>query len=230
MGLMKLLEKLFQKKEANPNYEDSFKSFEPAREIPKDICLLVIADPHGDFTLNQNLKYELENREYDLCCVLGDVKDSDVKIILEYIPKEKIVALLGNHDRFNVLENFGLMDLNGKVVEVNGVKIGGIQGSFKYKNEEFPSFTHEESIDFLNQMPPVDILLSHDKPFTIDYHQPSHDGLKGITHYLYKNRVPMNIHGHIHTSYLDKLKNGTIVKGVYEVEMVEVNAGRIQII
>lgn len=224
---MNFLKRLFSKEETNPNYEESFKTFEPARKIEKNIKLLVIADTHGDLKLNKDLKYSIIDKEFDLCCILGDVSDYDIRIILEYIPKEKIVALLGNHDRFDLLRTYDLKDINGKVIEVNGVKIGGIQGSFKYKPEEFPSFSHEESIAFLNQMPPADILLSHDKPFVYDYHQPAHDGLKGITNYLYKNRVPINIHGHIHTSYLSQLKNGTVVKGVYEVEMVEVEEGRI---
>lgn len=95
------------------------------------------------------------------------------------------------------------------------------------KKRIFPSFTHEESINFLQMMPDVDILLSHDKPLTFDYRDPVHDGLKGITKFLYDRKVPINIHGHIHKSYLDELKNGTQVKGVYCIELIKIKKGKI---
>ena len=94
--------------------------------------------------------------------------------------------------------------------------------------QEFPSFTHEQSIEFMENMPYVDILLSHDKPFTYDYKDGAHDGLKGITKFLYERQVPINIHGHLHTSDLKTLKNGTQVKGVYEVELFEIMDGEIR--
>jgi hypothetical protein len=42
--------------------------------------------------------------------------------------------------------------------------------------------------------------------------------------------VPINIHGHLHTSYTGSLRNGTIVKGVYEVELLKINDGTIEVI
>ncbi len=210
----------------NLNFEKSLKN-KGVNSFDKNIKLLVIADTHGDLSLSSNMYKKLENVDYDLCCILGDIHDFDYDIIFKYIPKDKIVAILGNHDMFNLLARQGLNDINGKVIEINGVRIGAIQGSFKYKRENFPSFTHEESIEFLNNMPEVDILLSHDKPFTYDYKDPAHDGLKGITNYLYDKKVPINIHGHIHKSYYSELKNGTQVKGVYGIELINIQNGKI---
>ena len=45
------------------------------------------------------------------------------------------------------------------------MKILGIQGSYKNKNGNFPSFSRWESIEFLNNKEKVDILFSHDAPF-----------------------------------------------------------------
>ena len=108
------------------------------------------------------------------------------------------------------------------MIEVNGIRIAGVQGSFRYKDEEFPSFTHKESIKFLDKIDEVDILLSHDGPFLKNNNKPVHDGLKGITYYLYKNRVPYNIHGHNHESKTKRLKNGTISKEVYLIENLNI--------
>ena len=220
------LKKLFSKKEDNPDYENSLIN-NGVRSFDKSIKLLVISDTHGDLSLNKDMYKKLVNVDYDLCCILGDIHDYDFKVIFKYIPKDKIIAILGNHDRFSLLSEHGLDNFNGKIITVNDVRIGLIQGSFRYKNENFPSFNHEESIEFLNKMSEVDILLSHDKPFTYDYKRPAHDGLKGITKYLYEKKVPINIHGHLHNSYISKLKNGTQVKGVYCVELIEIKNGMI---
>lgn len=224
MGLFSIL----NKKENSDDYEESIYKQVDVKPLKKSIRLLVISDTHGDLALSKTLKNDIIDKEFDLCCILGDIHDYDYRLILEYIPKNKIVALLGNHDRFDLLKTYDLKDLNGKVVEVNGVKIGGIQGSFKYKDQEFPSFTHEQSIELMEKMPYVDILLSHDKPFTYDYNDGAHDGLKGITKFLYERQVPINIHGHLHTSDLKMLKNGTQVKGVYEVELLDIKDGNIE--
>lgn len=224
-----LFKKIFCKnKTFQLNYEQTLKN-NGVKKIKGNIRLLVIADTHGDLALSKELCKKLVDVDCDLCCVLGDIHDADYKTILKYIPKKKIVALLGNHDRYSLLGEYGLEDLNGRTIEYNEVKIGGIQGSFKYKEEDFPSFTHKESISFLKSMEACDILLSHDKPFIFDYKDPVHDGLKGITKYVYENKIPVVIHGHIHKNYNTRLKNGTDVIGVYGVKIIDIKNNNIQI-
>ena len=199
-----------------------YKKYGDCRTLSNHIKLLIITDTHDLLFLKKEEQEKLKNiKDYDLCCTLGDISYKDYEIILKYIPKEKIVALLGNHDEFDVLEKYGLNDLNGKVVTINGIRIGGIQGSFKYKLERFPSFTHEESSEFLEKMEEVDILLSHTGPFLGDNSNPVHSGLKGITEYLYKNKVPFNIHGHNHINEEITLKNGTKSIERYFIEEIE---------
>lgn len=196
----------------------------PCRKLNKNITLLVISDSHDGFILDKELEKKLiDYKDYDLCCILGDISDSDYEIILKYVPKEKIVALLGNHDRFGLLEQYNLYDINGRVITVNGIRISGIQGCNKYKNESFPSYTQKESINFLDKMEEVDILLSHDKPFLIDNKDSVHDGLKGITKYLYKNKVPYNIHGHLHKNQEQTLLNGTKSIGVHGCRIIRLS-------
>ena len=223
MSLFKFLKKNklnYEEQLFNNNVVDNFKG---------NIKILVIADTHGDLFLSSELQSKLKNiKEYDICCILGDIHEKDYQIILNLVPKNKIVSLLGNHDKENLISDLGLNNLNGNVIEINGIRIGGIQGSHKYKDEEFPSFTHQESIKFCKKMSKVDILISHDKPFVFDYHDSVHDGLKGITKYLYKNNVPINIHGHVHKSYESNLMNGTKVIGVYLIEVIEIFDGNIK--
>ena len=77
-------------------------------------------------------------------------------------------------------------------------------------------------------MEKVDILLSHSGPFWNYNDDVVHNGLKGITNYLYKNKVPLNIHGHLHKNSLKMLKNGTKVQCVYGVELLEIKDGEIK--
>ena len=185
--------------------------------------IIVITDTHN--TLNEGELSNIVNLHpnYDLCVLLGDHNNNDIDIILKYIDKNKLYCLLGNHDN-NYIKNYSLNNLNGKIIEVNGVKIMGIQGSFKYKPADFPSFTQEESIEFLKDKEAVDILFSHDSPFDDNMiNNPAHQGLFGITYYLYKNKVKYNIHGHLHNPYEKKLLNGTKEISLYGVNYLNLD-------
>ena len=144
------------------------KVFGNAREmLPNRVRLLVIADTHNALNENELIEAIKMHPYYDACLLLGDHSDGDLQIIIKYIPKDKIYALLGNHD-FNYIANYNLNNLNGNVIDINGVKFLGIQGSFKYKPVDFPSFTQEDSLRFLMNRNQVDILVSHDGPFDDD--------------------------------------------------------------
>lgn len=187
------------------------------------IKLIVITDTHN--TLQEDLLIDIasEHSDYDLCLLLGDHSSQDLDKILKHIDKKKIYALLGNHDN-NYIDNLGLNNLNGKVIDINGVKLLGIEGSFKYKPVDFPSFTQEESVKFLKDMPRVDILVSHDGPFDdTKVNNPAHQGLFGITYYLFKNNVKYNLHGHLHDEYQKQLENGTIERCLYSINYIELD-------
>ena len=189
--------------------------------LPNKIRLLIITDTHNGLKENELVEIIDEHPDYDVCLLLGDHSDNDIRTVLEHIPKEKIYALLGNHDN-DYISNFGLNNLNGNVININGVKILGIEGSFRYKRVDFPSFTQEESINFLINKEPVDILASHDGPFDDNrVGDPPHQGLFGITYYLFKNRVKYNIHGHLHDEFEKVLENGTIEKSLYDICYLE---------
>lgn len=199
------------------------KMYNKANTYNKKIKIIAISDTHGRLN-EKNFKDFMQNHEeYDVCLLLGDHDFNDIAIILKYVEKNKIYGLLGNHD-YNYLEKFNINNLNGKVIDINGTTILGIQGSFKYKPAEFPSFTQKESILFLNNKPSVDILVSHDNRFDSSTNKNNaHQGLFGITYYLFKNTVPYHIHGHIHESYNKQLINGTKEISIYMYEYIELN-------
>lgn len=82
--------------------------------------------------------------------------------------------------------------------------------------------SQEESIELAKNMKSADILVSHDKAYIYDRHDNVHDGLKGITDYIYKNHIPLHIHGHLHEEYEEILKNGTKSICLYQIKLIEI--------
>lgn len=228
--VLEILKKIFSKKELEiPNYLSSkyeealVKKYGMAQKMNKNIKLLIIADTHA--TLNEEKFSEyLKNKKYNACILLGDHSGKDIEIILNYVDKNKLYGLKGNHD-FDYLKTYDITDINGKILDINGVKILGMEGSFKYKPVKFPSFTQEESILFLKDKEKVDILISHDKCFDCEkLKDPAHQGLIGITDYIFKKNIPIHIHGHIHEEYEKRLINKTIEYSIFGYELLEITS------
>lgn len=210
----------FEKKYANQE-EKLLMMYGKTSKYNKNIKMIVISDTHNSLIEEEFKKFMEEHKDYDVCLLLGDHHFNDVIVILKYVDKSKIYGLLGNHDH-SYLEEFQIKNLNGNVININGTTILGIEGSFKYKPARFPSFTQRESILFLNNKPGVDILVSHDNSFDSSMvNNPAHQGLFGITYYLFKNKVSYHIHGHLHNPYRKELLNGTKEISTYMYEYIE---------
>lgn len=218
----KLLNKDKKSNFFSPSYEKYLmKLYGKCNDLKKDISLLIISDTHG--TLDEDsFKEYIKNNKYDICIMLGDHFNRDIDIIVRNVDRNKLYGVMGNHD-YDYLDDYEIQNINGKIININGNKILGMEGSFKYKPVEFPSFTQEESIKFFEDKERVDILVSHDKKF--DYEKlkdPAHQGLVGITKYIYENKIPIHIHGHIHESYTKLMLNGTKEISVFGYELIKI--------
>ena len=207
------------------NYEEIlYKKYGIANKIRRyNLKVLFITDTHNCLKEgNETLKFIQEQKDYDYCILLGDHSSSDLEEILKIIPLNKICGILGNHDSWDKFDIYGITNINGKVIDIKGIKIAGISGGFKYKSSnEYVQYTHEESIQIANNIEKADILITHDKPFIQDNHNPAHDGLKGITEYIYKNHIALHIHGHLHENKEEILKNGTKSICLYMAKLLE---------
>ncbi|MBE6687736.1 MAG: hypothetical protein E7588_00495 [Ruminococcaceae bacterium] len=187
--------------------------------------VVAVSDVHGHTGFHPDSFSEFMSNidKYDVCILLGDFYDCDIQKILDIIPKERIIALRGNHDSFDIYEKYGIQNIDRKSVTVNGVRIAGIEGSFRYKNRDFPSYTQYESLRTARDMPQgADVLITHDCMFTEAKNDAAHAGLIGITHYVFANGVKWHIHGHLHKSYYKEYHNGTKEKCVYMFEYIEI--------
>lgn len=220
MNINNINEFSFEKKYAFQE-KKLLKLFGKAKKFDKKIKLIIITDTHNTLNEDDFKQFVLSCKEYDICLLLGDFGYRDIPIILKYIEKNKIYALLGNHD-YDYISDYELNNLNGNIININGVKLLGIQGSFKYKPVDFPAFSQKDSITILNSKPGVDILVSHDNRFNSNSkNDPGHQGLFGITYYLFKNKVPYHIHGHIHNPYKIDMINGTKEISSYKYQYIE---------
>lgn len=210
--------------ESAKNYEDKLlNQYGQCKELSKyNLKLLFITDTHNCLTYDkETLEYIKNVKDYDYCILLGDHSAEDLYEITKIIPNEKLCGVLGNHDSWEKYKEYGINNIDGKVIDINGVRIAGISGSFKYKNsDQYALYTHEESIEIANNMQEADIFVSHDKAFTEKQYGDAHDGLKGITHYIYKNKIPLHIHGHLHEESENILKNGTKSICLYKAKLI----------
>lgn len=140
--------------------------------------------------------------------------------------EEYLLKKYGKSDKINGYVSLLINDIpniNRQIININGVKILGMEGSFKYKPVDFSPFTQEDSITFLSEKEKVEILITHDKKFDPEkVKDPAHQELIGITDYLFKNKIPVHIHGHIHEPYKKQMLNGTTEYSILGYELIEI--------
>ncbi len=185
-----------------------------------NIIILVIVDCHH---LKEEEIIKVKDLQYDVCLLLGDISGTYLDMILKYVPIEKTYGILGNHDEYGLLESRNISNIHSKMIDVNGVKILGFEGSSRYKDGNIPMYSQKESIKILKKCEMADILVSHDSPYKLysKANDMAHCGLKGITKYLKKNKIYLNIHGHHHINTQFKLGNGTNIIGVYRCAIIK---------
>ncbi len=206
--------------------EELFKKYgECRKKVLHGLRILFITDTHNCLTYTDkyiNYLKKIHQEDYDICIILGDITGLDFDAIKAIIPNDRLYGIIGNHDSINSLEMNNIKNINGQVIECKGVKIAGIMGSNRYKNGDYGMMTQEECLELAKKMEYADILVSHDKAYIYDRNDNVHDGLKGITEYIYKNHIPLHIHGHLHEEMEEILKNGTQSIGLYIIKLMEV--------
>lgn len=199
--------------------------------------IVTIADTHGKAKFDEITDvFQRGTSLPNVVFLLGDIPASDLETILDahgFINSVPVFGICGNHDPKGLLKSRPgyetIQDLDGKASQLNAVvSIGGLSGSIKYKEDDYYHLiTQKESVERLNMLPYVDILLTHDKPCferpaEEDYNGISayaHSGLYGIGKYILEKAPKIVLHGHLHEPYLKKVEQtGTIVKCCYGVE------------
>ena len=123
--------------------------------------------------------------------------------------KEHIFDLYSDKDimtfRKGFLEFFRYLDNNNIKVDILSAGIGDF----------FLKFLEMNDCSFVN----LDVKSNF---LNFDRNDNVHDGLKGITNYIYKNHIPLHIHGHLHEESEEILKNGTKSICLYQIKLLEI--------
>ena len=182
----------------------------------------------------QSVRYEewqnflkIDKNTFDVIATLGDIYGLYLKQTIDAFPDKKIIGVLGNHDQKEQFTYYDIENIHNHIVNINGVKIAGIEGCVRYKeNDNFPLYTQFDIIKVCYHMNSADIIISHNSPFEIhdDKDDIAHVGYQGLLDYIEKCKPKYCVHGHQHidkvTKYLD-----TKVIGIYGASILDINTG-----
>lgn len=177
-------------------------------------------------------------REVELIVGCGDLESS----YLEYVLTRLNVPLLyvhGNHDAddFNVP---GGLSVDGRLVRLDGLWIGGLGGSRRYKSDGIHQYTEGEMwwrvFRMLLRITPrrlarghgLDVLLTHSPPLGIhDMPDFAHLGFASFRTLIRLARPRLVLHGHSHAvkniDRTESLLYETPIVNVYPIRVVELD-------
>ena len=208
----------------DPNYKDTVWTENSKPEIGS-FNAVVVADGHGHIT--PDLLGDI-NVIPDVFFLLGDNDYDDIEAIKAFLDEYRynvpVFGVEGNHDDRGLLKECGIDDLNGRVIEWNGFRIGGISGSIRYKEagNRF-MISNGESEAIADALPLCDILLTHSNPcFQYPDFLTPHSGLTGIGNYIREKQPKIVLHGHLHDQFV-KSYQSTIVRCCWSVECIKIS-------
>ena len=175
--------------------------------MKKMLRIFAFSDIHSpdDFAMA-----EIDPDQFDLVVTLGDISDDTLDYILYQARGVPCLGVPGNHDKKHPV---GLNNIHGRVIDFNGIRIGGIGGSRKYKNE--PNHYSVPQMEWImRRMRPADLIISHSPPLGTSLKEdPLHQGFACFDKYIKKHKPQAWLHGHTGKKFTGELE-GTAVYGV----------------
>lgn len=207
--------------------------------------ILAISDAVSPIIYSANFPGNLP--EVDLILSAGDMPGH----ILEFVAtKHKVRPLyvIGNHANAYIYDAEtqtkklpgGCLNIHGRVVEVNGVLIAGIEGSARYRPGPHQYTEKQMHMQCFKMTPQlmwnkhkkgraVDILLTHAAPKGphegADY---PHRGVGAFNAFVKKWRPKLHVHGHVHLNGANEPREYTTEQGMrvvnaYEFTVIEID-------
>jgi hypothetical protein len=208
--------------------------------------VLVVSDEVRPEIYHEGLAERLPDVELVLSC--GDLPFYYLEYIVSVL-NVPLVYVFGNHDHVLLTEwgqeiraPRGCINAGGRVVEVKGLLIGGLEGSFRYRPHAPRQYTEREMRWQIARMEPklllnrltrgryLDILLAHAPPWGIhDAGDLPHRGFKGFLRFMERYRPRYLIHGHTHPATADTAPvryRETEVIHVHGYKVLDIEVGR----
>jgi predicted phosphodiesterase len=176
--------------------------------------LLILADI-------DDLHWKHGSGQADALLSCGDVFDRVILEAAEAYGCGFIGAVKGNHDSAEAFVP-PITNLHLQVREYQGVRLGGLSGSWRYKPRGHHLYRQDEVQEYLADFPPVDVFLSHNSPRMVhDKEDEVHYGFEGLNSYISRAKSKVVIHGHQHVDK-ETLMEGTRVIGVFGHRLLDV--------
>lgn len=181
----------------------------------KSLNLILISDIHSP---DHFLLDEVNPQEFDLILTLGDIDEPTVDYILNQGRFVHVYGVYGNHDPKMIP---GLDSLDGKILFINGYKIGGISGVNEHYSCDH-SYSERAIAKKLKRLGPVDILVAHAPPYATSRNEGrKHQGFKALDEYILRYKPKYVFHGHLHRQQKN-LVGQTEVIGVFEKKFMQI--------
>lgn len=157
--------------------------------------------------------------DYDAVILLGDIHRSGVEEIRKNC-SVPIYYVYGNHDEYGDYDGIeNCFDVHAISFQIGKSVFSGIEGSVRYKSSGV-AHTQEEIKRVCNDLPPCDILLSHEGPVTPWKTSSYHVGYEGINEYITRVKPKLLIHGHRHENRVYKIGD-TLCISVYKFAVLD---------
>ena len=167
--------------------------------------ILAVADVPSD----RFYKYYQPGRldEFDLILSCGDLSPEYTEFLVT-LARCPLVYVHGNHDEGNTREPEGCICADGRLVEVNGLRILGFGGSYRYRKGRY-MYTERQMKSRVNGFSSqlrrshgFDILLTHAPAYGLnDLDDLPHRGFDCFNNLLDKYEPSYFVHGHVHRNY-----------------------------
>jgi hypothetical protein len=203
------------------------------------VKILAVSDQVSPRLYNTRVSQEFGGVDMALSC--GDLPYS----YLEYIATMLSVPCLyvhGNHDGPEYLhdgrtltEPGGWDNVDGRTVEAQGLLVGGLEGSFRYKpNAPYQYTEYEMALKILHMVPRLfwnrvhhgrylDILITHSPSFGIhDGDDLAHRGFKAFLWFMARFCPRYLLHGHQRVSWTDTRETRYLDTRVIDVNPLQV--------
>jgi Icc-related predicted phosphoesterase len=171
--------------------------------------------------------------DIDLVVSCGDMEAAYLSFLVTVIPKP-LLYVPGNHDHA-YLKNppEGCDSIDGEVVSIRGVCIGGLGGSYWYNGKDL-QYTERQMLQRARKLMRkakkkggLDLLVTHAPPEGVhDLQDVCHRGFKSFHTLIHEMKPKVLVHGHNHEVYnredRETTVNGTRIINAFEYVRFEI--------
>lgn len=177
--------------------------------------ILAISDKISEIIYTSSIAERIKDIDFIVSC--GDLPNDYLEFIVSTLNKPLFYVFGNHHIDIIYTENGikesgpeGCINLDNRIMEYNGVLIGGLEGSMRYSNGKY-QYTDYQMCMKINRMKPrlylnkilkkryIDILITHAPPYKIhDKDDLTHRGFRCFNRFIKSYNPKLFIHGHIH--------------------------------